>query len=326
MPAILSVKTAIAECARLSDEENVNVAPIYGGGALPFRGHVLPENTENIINEFAGIKTVTIQAGIRYDIGKEKTKSLIEDFKENINSVEPLSYTEKEMVEIKNMIGTFTKYYLRTFYQIIEAVKKISDLMPNQRDRLARKGPVGYARDVPMPSDIAELTSEDELTRQLKDLQLDSLPELPRAIKYTASLYTLGIPPEFIGTGRGLEEISKKFGDDALSRLLNEYYPSLKADLNFAGRFVNLNLAEGILPDRAVREVDDDIKYLMEHMDIDIGPRGEEDERYLQLMETIKPVIKQVYNEGEVILNEESEKELLDNGIRKMGKIRGSLG
>lgn len=326
MPAILSVKTAIAKCAELSENENINVAPIYGGGALPFRGHVLPSNTKNLIKEFAGIKTVTIQSGIRYDIGREETIQLIKSFKENISTVEPLSYTEKEMEEIKNIIGTFTKFYLRTFYQLIEAVKKISDLMPNQRDRLARKGPVGYARDVPMPSEIAELTSEEELTHQLNELQLDHLPELPRAIKFTASLYTLGIPPEFIGTGRGLEEVAKKFGDDALNRLLNDYYPSLKKDLNFAGRFVNLNLAEDILPNKAVREVDDDIKYLMEYMDIDIGPKNDEDERYLQLMETIKPVIKQVYDKGEVILSEESEKELLDNGIKRMGEIRGSLG
>ncbi|PTD94411.1 phosphoenolpyruvate carboxylase [archaeon SCG-AAA382B04] len=326
MPAILSVKTAIANCAELSEKKDINVAPIYGGGALPFRGHVLPENTENIINEFAGIQTVTIQSGIRYDVGKEETRELIKDFKQNITSVDPLSYSENEMDEIRNMIGTFTKFYLRSFYQIIESVKKISDLMPNQRDRLARKGPVGYARDVPMPSDIAELTSEEELTQQLNDLQLNSLPELPRAIKFTAALYTIGIPPEFIGTGRGLEEVAKKFGEDSLDRLLTEYYPSLEADLNFAGRFVNLNMAEDILPDRAVREVDDDIKYLMEYMDLDIGPRNKEDERYLQLMETIKPVVRQVFDRGEVILSERSEKELLNNGIRKMGEIRGSLG
>ncbi|OKY78260.1 MAG: Phosphoenolpyruvate carboxylase [Candidatus Methanohalarchaeum thermophilum] len=326
MPATLSVKSAISECYKLGEKKDVNVAPIYGAGALPFRGHVMPDNSENVIKEFAGSKTVTIQSGVRYDIGKKETKQLIKDLREGLPKQDPLYYNDKEMEEIRNLIGVFTKHYLKTFYQIIENVKKISDLMPNQRDRLARKGPMGYARDVPMPSDIAEVTTNDKLKKELRDLQLKELPELPRAIKFTASLYTLGLPPEFIGTGRGLKEAEKTLGTKVVERLLEDYYPSIKDDMKFAARFVNLKLAREFFPESAVKEVDNDIKTLMNYIDFEIGPKTKKDERYLTLMETIKPVVKQVAEDKKIILSEESEKEMLNNGIKKMGKLRGSLG
>lgn len=326
LPAVFSAKIAISECNRLSEEIGVDVAPIYGAGALPFRGHIMPDNIDSVIEEFAGAKTITIQSGVRYDIGYDETRKLIKKLREDLSKQKPLSYSEQEVDEIKNYIGVFTKHYLRTFYQIIDTVKSISDLMPSQRDRLARKGPVGYARDVPMPKDIAKLVSDDELKRELVDIQLDRLPELPRAITYTATLYTIGLPPEFIGTGRGLQDVKRRFGDDALDRVLTEYYPSLENDLQFAGRFVNLNFAQDFLPDQAVREVDEDIKILMDYVDFELGPKNDRDEVYMDIMESLKPVLKEAYMDKPGIMSEETEKELFQNGLEKMGEIRGSLG
>jgi phosphoenolpyruvate carboxylase len=45
------------------------------------------------------------------------------------------------------------------------------------------------------------------LASELKRLQVSgSLPDLPRTIKYTGALYSIGLPPEIIGTGRGFKE------------------------------------------------------------------------------------------------------------------------
>ncbi|WGI17567.1 phosphoenolpyruvate carboxylase [Methanonatronarchaeum sp. AMET-Sl] len=326
LPAVFSAKIAISECNKLSKNVDVDVAPIYGAGALPFRGHIMPENIDSVMEEFAGAKTITIQSGVRYDIGYDETRKLIKKLRKDLSNQDPLNYNEKQMEEIKNYIGVFTKNYLRTFYQIIEAVKSISDLMPSQRDRLARKGPVGYARDVPMPSHIAKLVSDKELQRELKEMQLDKLPELPRAITFTASLYTIGLPPEFIGTGRGLEEVGRRFGDDAIDKILTQYYPSLENDLKFAGRFVNLNFAQDFLPDRSVREVDQDIKTLMEYTDFELGPMYDKDETYMDIMESLKPVLKEVFMDKPGLMSEETEKELFKKGLERMGEIRGSLG
>ncbi|OUJ19240.1 Phosphoenolpyruvate carboxylase [Methanonatronarchaeum thermophilum] len=326
LPAVFSAKIAISECNKLSDKLDLDVAPIYGAGALPFRGHIMPDNIESVMEEFAGAKTITIQSGIRYDIGYEETRKLIKKLQKDLSKQDPLRYDEQEMEEIKNYIGVFTKHYLRTFYQIIETVKSISDLMPSQRDRLARKGPVGYARDVPMPSDIAKLVSDQELQKELTEMQLNKLPELPRAISFTASLYTIGLPPEFIGTGRGLEEVGRRFGDDAIDKILNKYYPSIENDLKFAGRFVNLNFAQDFLPDRSVRMVDQDIKTLMDYIDFEIGPMNDQDEVYMDIMETLKPVLKEVYMDKPGLMSQETEEQLFKKGLERMGKIRGSLG
>ena len=58
--------------------------------------------------------------------------------------------------------------------------------------------------------------------------------KLPRAISYTAALYSLGIPPEFIGTGRGLAKAKK----DGTLNLVEKHYVNLKHDLYFAGKFL----------------------------------------------------------------------------------------
>ena len=99
MPAILSMKTAISRCHKIEDEKDITVAPIYGGGALPFRGHVMPENSQNVIKEFAGSRTMTIQSGVRYDIGFKETRELIKELKKELPKSKPPMYTKEEIEE-----------------------------------------------------------------------------------------------------------------------------------------------------------------------------------------------------------------------------------
>jgi phosphoenolpyruvate carboxylase len=57
----------------VSEEENgLNFFSIFGGGSLPFRGHITLENIENVLREFEGISTLTIQSGMRYDMEQIK--------------------------------------------------------------------------------------------------------------------------------------------------------------------------------------------------------------------------------------------------------------
>lgn len=52
----------------------------------------------------------------------------------------------------------------------------------------------------------------------------------PKTVKdFTASCYSLGIPPELIGTGRGLKKV----------KIVEELYSELKLALLTAGRFLN---------------------------------------------------------------------------------------
>ena len=87
---------------------------------------------------------------------------------------------------------------------------------------------------------------------------------LPRAIKFTGALYSIGLPPEFIGTGTALEEARIKFGDDACERLLTKYFPSLASDLIFASGYLDLNVASRFLSGACLKEVSKDIEVLQD--------------------------------------------------------------
>lgn len=315
-PAVIANKLAIAG---LAEVEGAEACPIYGGGYLPFRGHVSEDNVENLATEFAGIRTVTVQGGIRYDRGREATQELTAKLRKLLPDREPLSYSAEEQRLLKDAAGYFAEAYLPFLYASARSVGRISDLIPSQRDRLTRTGEMGYSRDVPMVTNLADLVSDPDLEERLRGLQREKLPPLPRAIGFTASLYTIGFPPEFIGTGRGLDAM-----DDETRENLLENYGSLRDDLAAAAPYLNLENAEEFLPKEAMELARRDVELATEYFDLETG--GARD-LYSILMETMRPILQEVLSgESEIIVDGEAERELLTNWILRLGEIRGSLG
>ena len=320
--AALSIKLAISECYTCGEEVGLTIAPIMGAGTLPFRGHVTPKNADCLMNEFKGLKTITIQSSLRYDCDRHETIELVKKMKAGLQKPAPTIFSREEGQEILFLIGLFTKHYLKTFYHIINPVKAISDLFPDQRDRLARKGPVGYSRDVPKPADLAVCVDDKKLSSELKRLQVArALPDLPRAIKYTGALYSIGLPPEIIGTGRGLKEADEH---GLLDKLLTEYYASVSSDLAFAYQFVNLDAAKAFIPRVPFRQVSEDVKYIKEYLKVD---RRAPNLLYATLMETLKPSLRQfVSSEHKMLVDEVTQLGLIESCLLKMSQIRGALG
>jgi len=81
--------------------------------------------------------------------------------------------------------------------------------IPRRRERVQHIGLFGYSRGMGKVS-------------------------LPRAISFTAALYSLGVPPELIGTGRGLAAARQS----GKLPLIEKYYKNLEHDLYFAGKFL----------------------------------------------------------------------------------------
>jgi len=324
--SVMACKLAIADAYVFGAEEGVPVAPIFGGGALPFRGHVTVENIQNVLREYCGVRTITVQSGIRYDHELEKARQLVKILRQELPKGRPLSYTGEQRQHVFYICGVFAKHYISTLMRVAPAVKQISDILPQQRDRLVRAGKAGYARWGPQTRELAELckplAGETDLAKQLVELKGEDL-ELPRAIGYTGSLYTACLPPEFVGTGRGLLELSQK-NKDVFEVLLKEYYPSLPADLEFAGRFLDLKKAGHFLPQEVIRDVTEDIDLIRELLGLEFEP----DPSYGSMVSIVEPYLSIMRGKAETLPAMELAKldPLARDLLSKLGKMRGSLG
>ena len=89
------------------------------------------------------------------------------------------------------------------------------------------RGNGGYSRSAPDISGIVNLCRSDIGKELQASMPAEDL-HLPQAIKFTGALYSIGLPPEFIGTGTALKEAREKLGEEAYERLLTKYFPSLR--------------------------------------------------------------------------------------------------
>ena len=225
----LSCKYAINVVSELNSELDTNIGIIFGAGTLPFRGHLDLKNAENFFREYRDIGTITLQSALRYSHEKGDAKALVSLAKARLpETPEIFSCEEKE--EIVNLIGIFGARYGGILKETAPMIKRIADLLPQQRDRLMHKGNGGYSRSSPDISGLVRLCRPD-IGKELEASMPAENLHLPRAIKFTGALYSIGLPLEFIGTGLAFEEAREKLGEAACERLLTKYFPSLVSDL-----------------------------------------------------------------------------------------------
>jgi phosphoenolpyruvate carboxylase len=328
LSSVLAVVIAIDKSYKWGSKNNVEVAPILGCGALPFRGHLTEENLDMMLENYAGIKTYTIQSGLRYDHGASKTIDVVKRLKDTTHKISARLLTTEDIELMKEFIGISTKYYMQTFLKTIVTVENISQYMPKNRDRLSSsKTGMEYIREIACMEEIADLVSDKKLKEELLEINTDIQCAVPRAISFTAAMYTLGLAPEFIGVGRALKEIQEKYGDQGIEKML-DYYPQLKSDLSFASKYVNIKISKGIIDESARLEYQEDYELACRLLNICSGDvEANEDEFYHTLLKSIRPILLHLIGKQKDLFNDgEEEKKILNEWIVKMGKIRGSLG
>jgi phosphoenolpyruvate carboxylase len=325
VPSVLAVKIAISDCCALGRERSIDVYPIFGGGVLPFRGHVSLDNFERLTSDFAGVRTVTVQSGLRYDCGSEAARQVAIKAAEQLPGLPPLAYSAGQRDELTALVGIFTRPYLESFNTLLPTVIALSELLPRQRDRLARKSAVGYARAAAHPDKLAAEIADETIAAVIAAIEPAAANNLPRAISFTGALYSIGLPPEFIGTGRGLAEVVERSGQEGLSRLL-QLYPGLHADLVCAARYANLETAANHLPETLMAQIATDFDLVSRHLEIEIGPATAEDRRYHVLLETVQPLLRQLTAGEEEWGGEAADHDLVTEWICRLGRLRGSLG
>lgn len=198
--AVMYDKYALFKLQELEEELSIPIYPIIGVGGVPFRGHFTPKNVDAIMGEYPSAQTFTVQSSFKYD----------NEPKEVIKAIEKVNDTKRKETpaideRIFEILDKYEEEYTKELKILAPYIREVAKAVPSRRKRKLHIGLFGYSREV-------------------------NGEALPRAIKFTASLYSLGIPPEILG----LRALSEKELET-----ISEHYRGLYNDISFALRFFN---------------------------------------------------------------------------------------
>jgi len=194
-------KIALMNLHRLSEDMDTEIYPIVGVGSAPFRGNLTPSTTDRVLKEYPSNHTFTVQSAFKYDNPSDEVRKAIK-------TIEGHTMGEPHQIDLQKTVGIIEKYtsgYQKQIMGLTKVINKVSKQIPRRRKRKLHIGLFGYSR---------QLNGE----------------RLPRAITFTASLYSLGVPPEILGLDAlTLEELE----------YLKDYYVNMEEDLRDALKFYN---------------------------------------------------------------------------------------
>lgn len=229
--AVFLNKIALLRLQKLSEDSGVKIYPIVGAGSAPFRGNLRPQTIERVAKEYLSAHTFTIQSAFKYDNHPEEVREAIRKLREREPGV-PQQIDEERCLEI---IKKYSREYQRQITALAPIINKVAKYVPRRRKRKLHIGLFGYSRD------IKGIT-------------------LPRAITFTAALYSIGLPPEILGLN-ALDEDDLQF--------IKEVYVNFEDDLKDALKFYNpdtIFLPKGL--EATVREFLSDSQIDEEHKEI----------------------------------------------------------
>ncbi|MCK8624430.1 phosphoenolpyruvate carboxylase [Apilactobacillus xinyiensis] len=280
--SIIGNKLALSKLGAFSKESGLPVYPIAGTGSTIFRGGLAPNLVDRYLEEFPGLKTATIQSAFRYDFPLDEVKPAIAKLRTGLqNSKFNIINSDDEKVLLEIAEKTAKEYHV-TLDPLIDDLQAVFDAFPKRRDRHQHVGIIGYSRDV------------------------DGY-KMPRAITFTGALYSVGIPPELIGSGRILKKLSSKEFS-----ILEKYYPNIRNDFAHVMKYFSPDALEVLKQhNSAWKGVEEDIEAMDELFGIKAGPVTKDQIKHAQLATDL------------VSIQDVQIRTLL---IEKMSKLRHFLG
>ena len=246
LPSKIASRQAVSIYHDFENETGIPVYPIVGGGCLPFRGGINPENIDAALEEYAGYSTLTLQSSFRYDYELKDVASAIDKLTKQLpkRKNDYIALTQDEQYQLSDFNRVVAKFYKSTIEPVADLINDISDKLPGHRERVQHIGLFGYSR------------GEGEI-------------KLPRAIKFTGALYSLGVPPELLGSGKALSHAK----ESGLLPLLLKLCPYLKEDFIHAGHYFNAENLELLAKKNPIcKSVLEDVRLIEEILEIKIGP------------------------------------------------------
>ncbi len=254
VPTTLAIKWALSEYAAFSNATKIPTYPIIAPGTLPFRGGLTPQSVDDFIKEFAGIRTLVIQSAFRYDYPLNTVKTAIKKISKTIAKFETKLIPKSTFEEIKTIIPWFEDPYRESVEKLAPLINKVAASIPERRERVQHIGLFGYSR------------------------QMGKI-KLPRAIGFTASCYSLGIPPELIGTGRGLRKAIKT----GKLKLIESLYQQLRPALQRSGCYLQKEAVTKL----GIKGLEEDILAIEEYLGGKLGPKTEDESKHAKLVQKI---------------------------------------
>lgn len=193
-------KVALQRLYRMGIATDTNIHPIFGAGSVPFRGNLSPPTAHDIAAAYPEVETFTIQSAFKYDYPVAETQEAIETLHEADVGRRPPQLDEERALEI---IDGTAEVYSRHVKQVESLVNRIAEYIPDRRSRKLHVGLFGYSREVGESS-------------------------LPRAITFTATLYSVGFPPSIMGLA-GLSDDDLDF----IEEVFPQFYPNLERALQY---------------------------------------------------------------------------------------------
>jgi phosphoenolpyruvate carboxylase len=185
----------------MSEEIGVEIFPIIGIGSAPFRGNLRPSTAQRLMEEYPYVHTFTVQSAFKYDNPHPEVREAVRTILDHRRGSTP-PIDEERGLEI---IGRYSAEYREQVSRLAPLINDFSKFVPRRRKRKLHIGLFGYSRSV------GGIT-------------------LPRAISFTAALYSIGIPPEVLGMN-ALTEDDMQF--------LRQIWSHLEEDLGDAIRYLN---------------------------------------------------------------------------------------
>jgi len=192
---------ALARLDALEERESVDVNPMLGAGSAPFRGGLSPDDAGSVAEAYPSVETFTAQSAFKYDHTVDEVRDGVEALK-GADRGDARALNEERALGVVDRVA---ERYSEQVDVVADTVNRVSDLVPDRRARRLHVGLFGYSREV----------GENAL---------------PRAIGYTAALYSVGLPPTLLGTGA-------MTGDDA--EFVEDVFPRFYDSLAEAARYYN---------------------------------------------------------------------------------------
>ncbi len=243
--AVILSKISISKLSTLAEERRIEMHPIIGAGSMPFRGHLSPENVSRFLEEYPGISTVTIQSAFKYDYDLTQVRRAIRTLNRRLPTEDPQTLSRDEETALESVVKKLMAGYQSTVEKLAPLINSVARYVPPRRARKLHIGLFGYSRTV---RGIA----------------------LPRAIPFAAALYSIGLPPEFIGA-RVLSDLSEDEWE-----LLKKCYANMKHDLTHVSQYLswrNLQMIGDMHSEVARRACmsDQDLECALGQLSVDLG-------------------------------------------------------